>query len=669
MKFKDLYLLPLLAAVAAIVTACASMGRPEGGPRDETPPAYVRSTPGMGQRDVDRQTLSIFFDENIQLEDPQNKVIVSPAQMEAPQIVANGKRITVQLRDSLIPSTTYTIDFGDAVKDLNEGNVLDGFALDFSTGQSLDTMRVSGIVLDASNLEPAQGMVVGAYANLSDSAIRTLPPARVARTNQRGQFTIRNLAPGTYRLYAFKDQNRDWHWDRSEDVAFLDSLVVPSVNEISITDTLYSSTRADSLIERRGVQYLPNNLLLTWFNEKYRAQYLKDYKRPDRRRIDVVLGAPSEQIPELRIVSGPKNPDLVGAPMSRWAIASSRPGNDSLNVWITDTAVINTDSLMLSVRYRKPDSVGAMAWTDDTLKFFFRSPKRTKKEIEADTVAPRFDKLRISSPLKSTAEVYDTLSLTFEQPILTFDTAAVHISATSDTVWAPVKTPVALVPDPLNPLLRKFIPMKLQPGLKYRVQIDSAAVTGIYGDHNKPYKLEFSVRPLEEYANLRFNLVNADSTAIVELLNGSDKPVRTAPVRNGVATFANLTPGDYYARMYFDTDGNQRWTTGVLDSLQPEEVAYFPKKISLKRNWDVEQAWDIYELPVDRQKPYAILKNKPKLKRGEERPKDDSDPDADADNPLGERHRHSGGMAPSTGGLSMPGGRGGFQQMGSGLRR
>ncbi len=624
MKFRALYALPVAVAVM-IFTACASIGRPEGGARDEDPPVFVRSTPGMGERGVYRQALSIFFDENVQLEDPQNKIIVSPAQMESPRIIANGKRISVQLLDSLKPNTTYTVDFGDAIKDLNEGNVLDGFALDFSTGATLDTMRVSGIVLDASNLEPAQGIVVGAYSNLADSSIRTLVPDRVARTNQRGQFTIRNLAPGTYRIYAFKDLNRDWHWDRSEDVAFLDSLVVPSVSEITVTDTLYSSTRADSLIERRGVKYLPNDLLLTWFNQNYKAQYLKDYKRPERRRINVVLGAPADTAPELRIVSGVDNNALIGTTSNRWALTSTRPGNDSLNVWLTDPSVIAADSLMLSVRYKKPDSLDRLVWTTDTLRFFFRDPKRSKKEIEADTLPPTFDNLRISFPLKTTVEVFDTLALTVDQPLLSLDTAAIHLSVMADSLWVPVKQHLAVVPDSLNPLLNRHIPFKFEPGAKYRLQVDSAAFVSVYGQHNKPFKTDFTVRALEEYANLRFVMTNADSTARVVLLNNSDKPVRTAPVVNGTATFHNLNPGDYYARMYFDTDGNGRWSTGMLDSLQPEEVAYYPKKIVLKRNWDVDMTWDIYELPIDMQKPYAILKNKPKLRRGEERPKDESD--------------------------------------------
>ena len=187
----------IIGAMASVVAACASIGRPEGGPRDETPPEFVRSTPAPGSTGVDRNRIDIFFNENVKLEDIQNKLVVSPAQMQQPVARANGRRVTLELRDSLRDSTTYTIDFSDAVRDLNEGNILDGFAMDFSTGSTIDTLRISGMVFQAENLEPAQGMVVGVYSNLADSAIRTLPLERVAKTNQLGQFTIRGLKPAT----------------------------------------------------------------------------------------------------------------------------------------------------------------------------------------------------------------------------------------------------------------------------------------------------------------------------------------------------------------------------------------------------------------------------------------------------------------------------------------
>ncbi|MCM1032728.1 MAG: Ig-like domain-containing protein [Odoribacter sp.] len=619
-----LRILPVAIAMAVLGAACASIGRPEGGPRDENPPVFVRSTPMPGQLEVNQTSFSLYFDENVQLEDAFNKVVVSPVQLSPPSVSANGRRVTVTLRDTLVPDMTYTIDFGDAIKDLNEGNVIDGFALDFSTGGNIDTLRLSGIVLDASNLEPAQGILVGAYSNTADSAIHTLPPARIARTNQLGQFTIRNLAPGAYRVYALNDINRDYHWDRSEDVAFLDTLITPGVQEIMVVDTLYDSNGGDSLITRPGLRYVPNDILLTWFNENYRAQYLKDYRRDDRRRASIVLGAPPDSLPKISIVGTVLN----GMRAENWAVPQYNATRDSLVLWLRDSAALFNDSLMLAVSYRRPDSLEQLYWHTDTLRFFYRPPQSKKKSDGSDTIPPKYDLLQIGFGGATSQDVHLPLMFNFNQPVEHIDTTGIHLRMMVDTLWVDQPLP-PIQPDSLTPLLGRTITPVWQPGAKYRFEIDSAAVTGIYGEHNPAVKREFSVRQLEDYSNLIFNLNGADSTAIVELLNGSDAPVASAQVKNGRAVFNFMNPGTYYARLYFDIDGNRKWSTGILDSVQPEEVAYYPKKIELKKNWDVEQDWDIYELPIDKQKPRAILKNKPKLKRGEQESHDENEVDED----------------------------------------
>ncbi len=218
----------------------------------------------MGQLNVKGNKITVEFDENIALDDAMNKIVVSPAQRTTPAISSNAKRVTVELRDTLLPNTTYTIDFADAVKDLNEGNVLDGLALDFATGDTIDTLRISGMVFEAQTLEPAQGMLVGVYSNLEDSAIHTLPMDRITKTNQLGQFTIRNLKEGTYRIFALNDVNRDYHWDRSEDVAFYDVTISPTATPTTVTDTLVRENgQRDSLVTRDATRYLPDDVLLS----------------------------------------------------------------------------------------------------------------------------------------------------------------------------------------------------------------------------------------------------------------------------------------------------------------------------------------------------------------------------------------------------------------------
>ena len=148
-------------------------------------------------------------------------MVVSPPQLEAPVIKAQGKRISVQLQDSLIPNTTYTIDFSDAISDNNEGNPMGNYTYTFSTGQEIDTLEIAGYVLNAKDLEPVKGILVGLYANLHDSAFATLPMQRVARTDSRGHFCIKGVKAGDYRVYALRDQNNDYRFSqKSEELAF-----------------------------------------------------------------------------------------------------------------------------------------------------------------------------------------------------------------------------------------------------------------------------------------------------------------------------------------------------------------------------------------------------------------------------------------------------------------
>lgn len=624
----------LIGIAACTAAACASIGHPEGGPKDELPPAYAGAKPGNGALRVGRQNIEIFFNENVQLADVSSKVIVSPVQKNMPAISANGHRVSVELKDSLQPNTTYTIDFGDAIKDLNEGNVLDGFTYSFSTGDSIDSLRISGMVLEARTLEPAQGMLVGIHSDLSDTAISTIPLLRVARTNQLGQFTISNVKPGRYRVYALNDLNRDYKWDRSEDVAFATAIVEPYAETIEVVDTLRSYLSEDSLSTRRGTAFFPNDVLLTWFNEGYSAQYVKDYARPDRRRITISMSAPADTLPEISLISGP----MTGQDISAWARLKANTTLDTLEYWIFDSSVLATDSLYLSVKALRTDTTDMLTWQTDTLKFFYKDPgakkKKKKGQEKADTLPPEPTFISFSAATGSKQDVHRPVIFSSTEPIAAIDTAGVTMEVKIDTVWERIPG-VKFEVDSTNALMRRKIEYKWAPGTMYRISVDSAAVTNIYGEHNNKVKHEFTVRTIEEYSNLTFNIPGLDSLpAVVELLSKSDGLIATAPVVNGRAVFRYLNPGQVYARLYIDANANGKWDTGsIADQRQPEEVYYFDKRINLRANWDVAQDWDINAVAVDRQKPYEIKKNKPKLKAGEKPP---TEPDQEEeDDPFG----------------------------------
>ncbi|MDE6756886.1 MAG: Ig-like domain-containing protein [Muribaculaceae bacterium] len=625
---ENIFKIVCMAGVVTLLAACASIGRPEGGERDELPPVFVRSNPEPGALEFKGNRLNIFFDENIKMEDVMNKVVVSPVQKQPPSVSANGKRLTVEFRDTLVDNATYTVDFSDAIRDLNEGNILDGFAFDFSTGSTRDSLVISGMLFEARNLEPAQGMIVGVYSNLSDTAISTLPFERIAKTNQYGQFVIRNLAPGTYNVYAVNDLNRDYHWDRSEDVAFLGQSVVPEIENITVTDTLRASNGMDSIVMRQGHRYLPNDLLMTWFNENYRAQYLKNNSRIDSTRIAIELGAPTDTLPVLTLLNTPS----AGKRVDEVARTDYSARGDSITYWLTDKAVIKTDTLIVEARYLRTDTLDQLTWTTDTLRLLNRERTKFQKAIDKrnkdrekllkklreegrDTVFTDEQVfMTFETSTRGNQELNRPLYLTASQPVDTIYGDRIHLEMRVDTVWHDTGAQ-HVVRDSINRQLRFTLYHDWKEGERYRLTVDSAAVTGIYGNVNKKSSSEFTVKKLEDYSTIKFNLIGMPDgeQMVVELLNSQDKPVATAPVTDGSAVFTFVSPNTYYARAFVDSNGNGTWDTGsVSEKRQPEDVYYFPKKLALKKNWDMEQTWDINLLPVEAQKPNEIKKNKPK---------------------------------------------------------
>lgn len=664
-----------MVAVVMLLAACASIGRPEGGARDELPPVYVRSNPEKGSLNFAGNRVSIYFDENVKMEDVVNKVVVSPVQKQPPSISANGKHLSVEFRDTLLPNATYTIDFSDAIRDLNEGNILDGFAFDFSTGDTRDSLAISGMLFEARNLEPAQGVIVGVYSNLSDTAITTLPFERIAKTNQYGQFVIQNLAPGTYNVYAVNDLNRDYHWDRSEDVAFLGRTIEPKVEGITVTDTLRASNGMDSIVMRAGHRYLPNDLLMTWFNENYKSQYLKNNSRIDSTRVAIEFGAPVDAMPVMTLLNTP----MSGRRLDEISRVDHSTFCDSITYWITEKSVISIDTLLVEARYRRTDTLDNLSWTTDTLRLLNRERSAFKKSIEKRDKEREKIRKRLQDEGRDTVFVDEPVYMSFEpgtrgnqelnlplyftasQPIDTIFADKIHFEMRVDTVWRDLGRQ-ELVRDSLNRQLRFTLYHEWEEGQRYKLTIDSAAIVGIYGNVVKPTTAEFTVKKLEEYSTLRFNLLGipAGEEMIVELLSSQDKPVATSKVVDGTAEFTFVSPNTYYARAYIDSNRNGKWDTGsISEQRQPEDIYYYSKKLSVKKNWEIEQSWDINQLPVEAQKPNQIKKNKPKNRERNMMNNEDGDEEEE------DEYEYFGGGSGGYGPGSTSGGKGNLMSPGS----
>lgn len=627
---KSLYYIFIIIA-AAVMYSCANIGNPSGGPIDKTPPIFMRSNPTPNAVNVKDRKIEIFFDEIVTLKDPSTKIIVSPAQTEMPRMSALGRKVTVELVDSLLPNTTYTIDFSNSIQDNNEGNAIDNFAFAFSTGSVIDSMRVSGYVLDSRTLEPMQSVVVGLQSNLADSAFHKEKLQRVALTNDRGQFTIRNVSPGSYHIFALKDLDRDYKFGNpTEDIAFLDSIIVPSIGSREAADTVYNDlNEIDTIMRATRPAYFPNDILLSMFNEDRKSQYLANNLRVDSTRISLTFAAASDTLPSLSIVGRNDVPD-------QWYTLERSQTNDTLTYWIRPPHLVSADTLMVATTYLRTDTASNLSWGTDTLKFTFQRQKAKKKKKNEETDSLEQIRFMELHPLANgTQEVYAPLLLQTGTPIERYSREAFHLQRKlqNDTTFYPAEIKSIALRD--STLSRRDLMLKVdwEPGAAYTLAVDSLAMTDIYGLQTKPLKVDFNVRKMEEYGNIVFNIPAVRDSAIVELLDGTEKIVLRAPVKSHRAELLNLLPGKYYARLFIDRNGNGKYDTGNYDMhLQPEETIYYPGAINLKKNWDVEQTWDIYATPIDKQKSEAIKKNKPERKKWEKVNTEKTETDEDEEN-------------------------------------
>ena len=605
----------LIRKVLAVVTviaalySCASIGRPDGGPLDETPPRFIGSTPAAGALNNTKTKVSLSFDEFIKLEKANEKVVISPPQVQQPEIKASGKKISVNLLDSLKPNTTYTIDFSDAIVDNNEGNPLGNFAFTFSTGSAIDTMEVSGTLLEASNLEPVKGMLVGMHSNLSDTAFTKLPFDRVARTDSRGHFTIRGVAPGKYRIFGLMDADQNFAFSqKSEALAFNDSLVIPRWEERIRQDTTWvDSLTIDTVVERKYTYYLPDNVILRSFKEDLFSQYLVKNERLTPEKFTLYFAAKADTLPVLKGLNFDERDAFI---------IEKNLTNDTIHYWVKDSLLYKQDTLSLSLNYLYTDTLNQLVPRTDTLNLVAKTvkkavdePKKKKKKKGEEEEPKRTKFLHVSTYIPSTMDVYDYISLSFDEPIASFDSAAIHLKQKVDTLWEDI--PFTFEQDSLQ--LRKYnLYYEWEPTREYEFSVDSTAFHGIYGLFTDKIKQNIKVRSLEEYGAIYFNVSGCDSIAFVELLDTQDKVVRKVPVVNGQADFYFLNPGKYCARLINDTNGNGVWDSGEYETKrQPEMVYYYPQILEPKANWEVEQTWDVKALPLDKQKPDELKKQKP----------------------------------------------------------
>ena len=618
------YTFNLVFLAIVLIYSCASPGTPDGGPFDETPPRFLGSSPRPGETANKSKKITMNFDEIVKIERAAEKVIISPPQLEQADIKANGRRIQVELFDTLKPNTTYTIDFSDAIVDNNEGNPLGNFAFMFSTGDVIDTMEVSGTVLNAEDLEPIKGISVGLHANLDDSAFVKMPFERISRTDSRGRFTIRGIAPGKYHIFALMDGNQNFQYDsKTEMIAFSDSLIVPSSKPDVRQDTIWAdSLIIDTIKTVNYTHYYPDDIILRAFKAEDDRQYLKNSERDKLNHFILVFNAKADTLPEITGLNFDSRDAFVVEKTSR---------NDSICYWIKDSLLCEQDTLMMQLKYLATDTLNQLSLTTDTIYITNKQDKaqrqkaaeqaKQKEEKERKKKSKRGEKtdsitvipfLNAKVDAPSTLELGSNISISFDEPIVAIDTSAIHLQVMVDSLWQDL--PYIFEADTAE--YRKYwVIAPWEPEKEYQFSIDSLAFKGLYGLYTKKIKeTSLKTKAIADYGTIFLNLPQSPEYTIVELMEGDGKIVRRQPISNEkTADFYFLPAGKkYYLRLFYDKNKNGIWDAGNYEQhQQPEEVYYYPKSWEMKANFEFEETWIVDAVPWDRQKLDEIKKQKP----------------------------------------------------------
>lgn len=632
----------VLFILTFLLASCAKMGQPDGGWYDETPPRIIGCTPADKGVNVKSKKIAIYFDEFIQVDNPTEKVVVSPPQIETPEIKGAGKKIIVELKDSLKENTTYTVDFSDAISDNNEGNPLGNYTYSFSTSDHIDTLEVSGNVVNAENLEPIKGILVGLYAIDDDFTITdnqwklqkkdasgniidpflSKPLLRVSRTDSRGKFIIRGIAPGKYRVVALQDADGNYFFNqKSEMIAFNNDIIEPHFTDATRQDTIWKdSLHIDSIRTIGYTRFIPDDIVLKAFTEKQTDRYFLKTERTDARKITFFFSGGDKELPKIKGLNFNSDDAFI---------VESSINKDTITYWLRDTALVNQDTLSVQLSYMATDTIGNLVSNTDTIDVLAKvsyekrmkdkareydewkkKQEKAKKrgreyltEMPVEALEPQYN-------IKSQPDPDQNISIVMPTPIARIDTSMIHLYAKHDTLWYKSKFIFRE---------RKHAPRTYEllgewrPGIEYSLEIDSTAFTDIYGAVSPSYKQGFKVRTEDDYGTLLMTVDGMqDTTIVVQILDSSDKLVKEVSTSNGTAEFFYVNPGTYYMRMFVDRNKNGIWDTGdYAAGMQAEDTYYYPESIECKAKWDITLSWNPMKHDAAHQKPYAITKQKP----------------------------------------------------------
>lgn len=587
-----------LIVLSVTVASCAQVGSPTGGPRDVTPPSLTVSTPAISSTAFSGDEVIISFNEYIQLRDVYNEMLISPPLAERPVITARNRDVSVLFGEPLLPNTTYTINFGGAITDLNEGNALNNFEFVFSTGSTIDTLALTGTAFSAFDGKPPaekEKVYILLYENLNDSAPFLELPRYIGKVDTKGSFTVNNIHEGVYMPVVVRDTDGDILYDPViDDIGFSDSLVTISAQTaVPLTVVTDTTGTAAGGVPKTKILHAANTSLL-YFKELPSRVFVDNKSRPSPERLFITFSRP----PYDSLSFSPLN----FTPSGQWYAAEYSQSADTVTLWLTDNELIDNEDLQVEISYTTVDSTGNFSITKDSASFVSRAavaPVSRRQAEAADTTGT-------AAPSETLAgSVLSLSSSTGGGRPIDLDAAirlkaARPVSSVIDTLFVLEQVRDSLKTardftisreDSVSGLLS--IHSKWQPAAQYSLTVLPGAVTDIYGTVNDTVKLQFRTRDAEEYGNIKINLQSDSVPLIVQLLNDKGLVVKEVSLMApGTASFNYMMPGNYNLKAVYDTNGNGKWDTGnYLKKIMPEKVDFYDKPVSVRANWDYDYSW------------------------------------------------------------------------------
>jgi hypothetical protein len=571
--------------------SCAQQGSPSGGPLDEDPPVALESDPPNYSTRFEAKKIQVTFDEYIVLENVNQQLIVSPPMEEQPEVKLKKKTLIIEYEEELKTNTTYTFNFGNAIKDLHEGNILQNFEYVFSTGDILDSMSVRGTLKYAENLEaPDAPISIMLYTDLMDSVPLIDIPLYVGRSNDSGVFSVNNLRPDVYKVFVLKDGNNNLLFDLpTEEIAFLDtSLVVnadlarqllgDSLVSLTIPDTIAADSSgfvSDSIVDS-GPDLNAIYIDLMLFTEAADIQYLTDNSREDRRKLLLVFALPLSDTFSFRTLQSP------GESEPRF-LEHYGTNHDSLNLWIMDSTHYKKDSIRMVVDYTVKDTLEQFVVRSDTLLFTYREKTSSGRREEA--AQKEEEKLEVRTMRKNgNQDMNRELSMLLNFPLESLNDTLFSLYHIPDSIEFPV--PFVVKADTMNPY-RAALSTSWESASSYRMLILPGAISSIYPMQHDTIDVNFKTRDLEFYGQILLSMVNVNNQVLIQLFSDKTLVEERIVKADGQYAFPFLSPKEYQFKFIHDLNENGKWDTGdYLKKVQPEPIELLPVAIEVRSNWD-----------------------------------------------------------------------------------